>query len=228
MQTFSAAHLTATASALLLLAVPLAACSDSGPADASADQTSTSAAEPSTSPDGGLTPTDGAPPPPEPASPAAADEEEHRDDDETGTSTSDGTNDGAANAEAYLAGNGYYFLNPDGGAFCAIFGDGSSGNYSAGCQGEMPPPPELPDCVGGGTANAAVWLGVGGDAGLTCFNQGIFVGEPTSRGENFLMPGQSLSARGYTCTAADTAVTCRSDASGSAFTASGAGVSLLG
>lgn len=51
--------------------------------------------------------------------------------------------------------------------------------------------------------------------------------EPTSRGENILAAGQTISARGYTCTASDSDVTCRSDAAGRAFTASGAGVSLL-
>ena len=129
---------------------------------------------------------------------------------------------------AFQSGDGFFFLSPDSGAHCAIFGDGAAGNYSAGCQGEMPPPPELPDCVGGGAANVAVWLGADGAGGTECFTQGIFVSEPTSRGEQVLQPGQTLAARGYTCTASDAAVTCNSDASGRGFTASGAGVQLVG
>lgn len=129
---------------------------------------------------------------------------------------------------AFQSGDGFFFLSPDSGAHCAIFGDGAAGNYSAGCQGEMPPPPELPDCVGGGAANVAVWLGADGAGGTECFTQGIFVSEPTSRGEQVLQPGQTLAARGYTCTASDSAVTCNSDASGRGFTASGAGVQLVG
>ncbi|MBB0969575.1 hypothetical protein G6016_11510, partial [Dietzia aerolata] len=128
---------------------------------------------------------------------------------------------------AFQSGDGYFFLSPDSGAHCAIFGDGAAGNYSAGCQGEMPPPPELPDCVGGGAANVAVWLGADGAGGTECVTQGIFVSEPTSRGEQVLQPGQTLAARGYTCTASDAAVTCNSDASGRGFTASGAGVQLV-
>jgi len=129
-------------------------------------------------------------------------------------------------AEDFRVGDGYYFLSPDGGAFCAILGDGSAGNYSAGCQSEFVPP-ELPDCAGNPTGHGAVWLGAGGASGLACFNQGIFVSQPTSEGRNVLEPGRTISVRGYTCSSSGQAVTCRSDAAGTGFTASGSVLMLL-
>lgn len=133
---------------------------------------------------------------------------------------------GPVDAEDFRVGDGYYFLSPDGGAFCAILGDGSAGNYSAGCQSEFVPP-ELPDCAGNPTGHGAVWLGAGGASGLACFNQGIFVSQPTSEGRNVLEPGRTISVRGYTCSSSGQAVTCRSDAAGTGFTASGSVLMLL-
>lgn len=133
---------------------------------------------------------------------------------------------GPVDAEDFRVGDGYYFLSPDGGAYCAILGDGSAGNYSAGCQSEFVPP-ELPECEGGPTGNGAVWLGAGGATGLECFNQGIFVSQPTSEGHNVLEPGRTIEVRGYTCSSSGSTVTCRSDAAGTEFTASGAILMLL-
>lgn len=45
----------------------------------------------------------------------------------------------AVDPKSFLDGSDYYFLTSDGGAYCAILGDGSSGNYSAGCQGKCLP-----------------------------------------------------------------------------------------
>ena len=133
---------------------------------------------------------------------------------------------GPVDAEDFRVGDGYYFLSPDGGAYCAILGDGSAGNYSAGCQSEFVPP-ELPECEGGPTGNGAVWLGAGGATGLECFNQGIFVSQPTSEGHNVLEPGRTIEVRGYTCSSSGSTVTCRSDAAGTEFTASGSILMLL-
>lgn len=133
---------------------------------------------------------------------------------------------GPVDAEDFRVGDGYYFLSPDGGAYCAILGDGSAGNYSAGCQSEFVPP-ELPECEGGPTGNGAVWLGAGGATGLECFDQGIFVSQPTSEGHNVLEPGRTIEVRGYTCSSSGSTVTCRSDAAGTEFTASGSILMLL-
>lgn len=127
----SVARLTAATSAFLLLTVPLTACSDSDAGDAgpahNAQATATSAAS-ATAPNA-LTPTNGGP---------TGSEVSNGEDDDAGAGTGAGTgSDGAgaagsgggdgsggeaANAEEFLVGNGYFFLSPDGGAYCAILG----------------------------------------------------------------------------------------------------------
>lgn len=227
MSTFTLARVTTTASSLAIVALSLAGCSSSdspGPestaSGTSAEVTITDAAPASTIPPASPP----ASPPSSVSSPVADSPGSSQPPANEPTPTA-GTPE-LVDPTAFAIGEGYYFLSPDGGAFCAIFGDGASGNYSAGCQSEVPPP-DLADCEGGPTAHGAVWLGAGGASGLACFNQGIFVSQPTSEGRNILASGQVLSVRGYTCTGPGAAVTCRSDAASTGFTASGAGVSLL-
>ncbi|TSE00050.1 hypothetical protein FOS14_09545 [Skermania sp. ID1734] len=109
----------------------------------------------------------------------------------------------------YQQGSSYFFKSPTGNIKCGIL---ANGEYRTGCQLDHV------DVVPGGTANcgagakeqvAAVISGV--RAHLVCLSHSVFVG---ANGGRVLAYGQSITARGTTCTSTPAGVRCEQSGHG--------------